>query len=144
MLYEVITLLLYGVRLTGQGFELAFGARLSRLLADPGGSRARALGAGALGTTVVQSSGAIVTLLISFAEISPLPLSQSLAVVLGADLGSTLTVQILSFRIYRYAFLVIAAGTGLFLWGKRGPARAVGQGVLGFGFLLLALRILFV
>jgi len=137
-----VALLLYGVRLTGQGFELAFGARLSRLLADPGGSRARALGAGALGTTVVQSSGAIVTLLISFAEISPLPLSQSLAVVLGADLGSTLTVQILSFRIYRYAFLVIAAGTGLFLWGKRGPARAVGQGVLGFGFLLLALRIL--
>lgn len=137
-----VALLLYGVRLTGQGFELAFGARLSRLLAAPGGSRARAFGAGALGTTVVQSSGAIVTLLISFAEISPLPLAQSLAVVLGADLGSTLTVQILSFRIYRYAFLVIAGGTGLFLWGKRGPVRAVGQGVLGFGFLLLALRFL--
>lgn len=137
-----VALLLYGVRLTGQGFELAFGARLSRLLADPRGSRTRAFGAGALGTTVFQSSGAIVTLLISFAEISPLPLAQSLAVVLGADLGSTLTVQILSFRIYRYAFLVIAGGTGLYLWGRRGPSRAVGQGVLGFGFMLLALRFL--
>ncbi|GAB4372554.1 MAG: Na/Pi cotransporter family protein [Deltaproteobacteria bacterium] len=137
-----VALLLYGVRLTGQGFELAFGAGLSRLLASPGKSRGRAFGAGALGTAVVQSSGAIVTLLISFTEISPLPLSQSLAVVLGADLGSTLTVQILSFRIYRYAFLVLAAGAGLFLWGKRGPVRAAGQGVLGFGFMLLALRFL--
>lgn len=137
-----VALLLYGVRLTGQGFDLAFGAALSRLLADSGGSRARAFGAGALGTAVVQSSGAIVTLLISFTRILPLPLAQSLTVVLGADLGSTLTVQILSFRIYRYAFLVIAAGTGLFLWGKRGPVRAVGQGVLGFGFMLLALQFL--
>ncbi len=137
-----VALLLYGVRLTGQGFELAFGGGLSRLLASPGKSRARAFGTGALCTAAVQSSGAIVTLLISFAEISPLPLSQSLAVVLGADLGSTLTVQILSFRIYRFAFLVVAAGTGLFLWGKRGAIRAIGQGVLGFGFMLLALRFL--
>ncbi|HBO70791.1 MAG TPA: hypothetical protein DD658_12030 [Deltaproteobacteria bacterium] len=137
-----VFLLLYGVRLTGQGFELAFGARLFRLWADPAGSRLRAFGAGFLGTGLVQSSGAIVTLLISFAEIAPLPLAQSLVIVLGADLGNTLTVQILSFRIYQYAFLVISVGASLFLWGKRGSVRAAGQGILGFGFILLALRFL--
>jgi phosphate:Na+ symporter len=137
-----VFLLLYGIRLTGQGFELAFGARLSRLWSEPGDDRLRAFGAGALGTGLVQSSGAVVTLLISFTQVAPLPLAQSLAVVLGADLGSTLTVQILSFRIYHYAFLVIAAGAALFLWGRRGNVRATGQGVLGFGFMLLALRVL--
>ena len=84
----------------------------------------------------------MVALVISFAEIAPLALSQSLAVVLGADLGSTVTVQILSFRIYRYAFLVISVGVICFLWGRKGTLRAIGQGVLGFGIVLLALMFL--
>lgn len=137
-----VFLLLYGVRLTGQGFELAFGAKLSRLWSGPGGGRFRAFGAGVLSTSLIQSSGAVVALIISFAEIAPLPLSQSLAVVLGADLGSTVTVQILSFRIYQYALLVVSVGVILFLWGRKGSLRAIGQGVLGFGILLLALKFL--
>ncbi|MBI5342527.1 MAG: Na/Pi symporter, partial [Deltaproteobacteria bacterium] len=110
-------LLLYGVRITGQGFELAFGARLKGWWAAPGRSRLGGFGAGVAGTAVLQSSGAVVTLLVSFAEISPLPLAQSLSVVLGADLGSTLIVQVLSFRIYQYAFPVLSAGILLYLWG---------------------------
>jgi Na+/phosphate symporter len=57
----------------------------------------------------------VVALVISFTAIAPLSLSQSLAVVLGADLGSTITVQILSFRIDQYAFLFVSAGVMLFL-----------------------------
>src|SRR3989304_3399161 len=52
-----VFLLLYGVRLTGQGFELAFGAKLSRLWVGPGGGRFRAFGAGVLGPSLIQSSG---------------------------------------------------------------------------------------
>src|SRR3970040_2941990 len=113
-------LLLYGVRLPGQGFEWAFAAKLSRLWSGPGGGRFRAFGAGVLSTSLIQSSGAVVALVISFAEIAPLALSPSLAVVLGADLGSTVTVPILSFRIYRYAFPVISVGVICFLWGRKG------------------------
>src|SRR3989337_71884 len=112
-------LLLYGVRITGQGFELAFGERLTEWWAAPGRSRLGGFGAGAIGTSLLQSSGAVVTLLISFAEIAPLPLAQSLSIVLGADLGSTLTVQVLSFRIYQYAFPVLSAGLLLFLRGRK-------------------------
>ena len=137
-----VFLLLYGVRLTGQGFELAFGSALSRAWAAAGGSRARAFAAGAVGTAALQSSGALVTLLISFAQVSTLPLSRSLTIVLGADLGSTLTVQVLSFRVYQHAFPVLSAGVVLFLWGRKGKVRAVGQGILGFGFVLLALQFL--
>ncbi len=137
-----VFLLLYGVRLTGQGFELAFGAKLSRFYIAPGRGRIRAFGAGILSTSLIQSSGAVVALVISFAEVAPLSLSQSLAVVLGADLGSTVTVQILSFRIYQYAFLVISVGVVLFLWGRRANLKAIGQGTLGFGLLLLALKFL--
>jgi phosphate:Na+ symporter len=135
-------LLLYGVRVTGQGFELAFGARLAKWWTAPHRSRLGGFGAGAVGTALLQSSGAVVTLLISFAEIAPLSLAQSLSIVLGADLGSTLTVQVLSFRIYQYAFPVLSAGILLYLWGRKPKVRAAGQGLVGVGFMLLALRFL--
>src|SRR3990170_817936 len=137
-----VFLLLYGVRLTGQGFELAFWAKLSRLWFGPGGGRFRAFGAGVLSTSLIQSSGAVVAMVVSFTEIAPLSLPHSLAVVLGADLGSTVTIQILSFRIYEYAFLVVSVGVILNLWGGQGTLRAIGQGILGFGLLLLALKFL--
>lgn len=135
-------LLLYGVRLTGQGFELALGERLRGWWTAPGKSRLGGFGAGVVGTSLLQSSGAVVTLLISFAEIAPLPLAQSLSIVLGADLGSTLTVQVLSFRVYRYAFPVLSAGILLYLFGRKPKVRAVGQGLVGIGFMLLALTFL--
>lgn len=137
-----VILLLYGVRLTGQGFELAFGGRLSGMWSAPGGGRIRPFLAGVVGTGLLQSSGAVVALLLSFAEISPLPLAPSLFAVLGADIGSTLIVQVLSFRIYQFAFPVISIGGLLYLAGRKGSARAVGQGILGFGFVLLALKFL--
>jgi phosphate:Na+ symporter len=135
-------LLLYSVRITGQGFELAFGAGMKGWWSSPGRSRLGGFGAGVAGTALLQSSGAVVTLLVSFAEISPLPLVQSLSVVLGADLGSTLIVQVLSFRIYTYAFPVLSSGIFLYLWGRKPKVRAVGQGLLGIGFMLLSLKFL--
>ncbi|HEY5997255.1 MAG TPA: Na/Pi cotransporter family protein, partial [Candidatus Deferrimicrobiaceae bacterium] len=137
-----VCILLYGVRLTGQGCEVAFGSRIKNALADPDGGRVGSFAAGALGTVLLQSSGAVVTLLVSFSEISTLPLLQSLAVILGADLGSTLTVQLLSFRVYHYALPVLSLGILVFLSGRKSHVRAVGQAILGFGFILLALRFL--
>ncbi|MGE5753471.1 MAG: Na/Pi symporter, partial [Deltaproteobacteria bacterium] len=128
-------LLLYGVRITGQGFDLAFRSQMAEWWASPGRSRLGGFAAGVVGTSLLQSSGAVVTLLISFAQIAPLPLAQSLSIVLGADLGSTLTVQVLSFRIYQYAFPVLSMGIVLYLWGRKPRIRAIGQGVAGFGFL---------
>ncbi|HEY3489633.1 MAG TPA: Na/Pi cotransporter family protein [Candidatus Deferrimicrobiaceae bacterium] len=137
-----ICILLYGVRLTGQGFEFALGSHLRTALSDPASGRIGSFAAGAAGTVLLQSSGAVVTLLVSFSEIATLPLVQSLAVILGADLGSTLTIQLLSFRIYQFALPVISLGVLIILTASKAQLKAVGQGVLGFGFILLALRFL--
>ena len=137
-----VFLLLYAIRLTGQGFELAFSSAFDKAWSSAGGSRARAFAAGVAGTALLQSSGALVTLVISFAHVATLPLARSLGIVLGADIGSTLTVQVLSFRVHQFAFPVLSAGVFLYLWGRKGKVRAIGQGILGFGFMLLALRFL--
>jgi len=137
-----VFLLLYGIRHTGQGFELAFSAAMGRVWSSAAASRGRAFAIGTAGTALLQSSGALVTLLISFGNVATLPLAKSLTVVLGADLGATVTVQVLSFRIYRYAFPVLSLGIALYLWGGKGKAKAIGQGILGFGFVLLSLMFL--
>jgi phosphate:Na+ symporter len=137
-----VFLLLYGIRLSGQGFELAFSAMIDRAWASARGSKANAFLLGIGATAVLQSSGALVTLLISFGHVATLPLSQSLIIILGADLGATLTVQLLSFRIYLLAFPVLSVGIALFLWGGKTRAHAIGQGLLGFGFVLLSIKFL--
>jgi phosphate:Na+ symporter len=137
-----VFLLLYGVRMTGKGFELAFAGTLRGILSSAARGKGAAFAGGFAGTALLQSSGAVVTLLITFTDLAPLPLGRSLAVILGADLGSTLTVQLLSFRLYEFAYPVLSLGIFLNLWGRTGKVRAVGQGVLGFGFLLLALQLL--
>ncbi len=145
LLLEVVgsvLLLLYGIRLTGQGFELAFAEWIDRAWSSARDSRGRAFLLGTAATAVLQSSGALVTLLISFGHVATLPLSQSLIVILGADLGATVTVQLLSFRIYQAALPVLSVGIALFLWGGKQRTHAVGQGLLGFGFVLLALKFL--
>jgi len=145
LLLEVVgsvLLLLYGIRLTGHGFSLAFSAWIDRAWSSARESKARAFLLGAAATAVLQSSGALVTLLISFGHATTLSLSQSLIVVLGADLGATVTVQLLSFRIYEAALPVLSIGIALYLWGGKPRGEAVGQGMLGFGFVLLALKFL--
>lgn len=145
LLLEVVgsvLLLLYGIRLTGHGFGLAFSAWIDRAWSSARESKARAFLLGAAATAVLQSSGALVTLLISFGHATALSLSQSLIVILGADLGATVTVQLLSFRIYEAALPVLSIGIALYLWGGKPRGEAVGQGLLGFGFVLLALKFL--
>jgi phosphate:Na+ symporter len=67
---------------------------------------------------------------------------QTLAVILGADIGATLTVQLIAFHITDYAVLLIGVGLVFTLFAKRTFARNVGQGVLGFGFVVLSLKIM--
>ena len=82
---------------------------------------------------MLQSSGALVTLLISFGHVATLPLSQSLIVILGADLGATVTVQLLSFRIYQAALPVLSFGIALFLWGGNSARTRWARGCWGSG-----------
>ncbi|MEW6719208.1 MAG: Na/Pi cotransporter family protein [Thermodesulfobacteriota bacterium] len=137
-----VFLLLYGIRLAAQGFELAFSASIDRAWSAARDGRARAFLLGAASAAVLQSTGAFVTLFITFGQVAMPPLSRSLVIILGADFGATLTVQLLSFRIHELAFPVLSVGVALFLWGGKSRAHAVGQGLLGFGFVLLSLKFL--
>ena len=141
-LFGGVMLILYGMRLAGEGLQRAAGARLRSFLITATSNRFKSLGAGAAITALLQSSSATTVMLVGFVGSGLLGLGETMGVILGADIGTTLTVQIIAFRVYDYAIAVIGVGILMKYIGRRGLAKDLGQAILGFGFVFFALKIL--
>ncbi len=133
-------LLLYGMRLVGDGLQRAAGARLRHVLSTVTGGRLKSFAVGALVTGVLQSSSATTVMLVGFASAGLLTLRQTVGVILGADIGTTVTVQLLAFDLLGLAPLVVFVGWALSAAG-RGNVRYVGQAVLGLGLVFLGMSL---
>ncbi|TMC69596.1 MAG: Na/Pi cotransporter family protein, partial [Chloroflexi bacterium] len=134
-------LLLYGVRFVGEGLQRAAGTRLRHILSTLTGNRLKSLLVGAGVTAVLQSSSATTVMLVGFASAGLLTLRQTIGVILGADVGTTVTVQLLAFDLLQLSPLVVFVGWVLYVAG-RGTPRYLGQAILGFGFLFLGMKII--
>ena len=117
-------LLLYGVHLVGEGLQRAAGTRLRHILSTLTGDRVRALLVGAGVTAVLQSSSATTVMLVGFASAGLLTLRQTIGVILGADVGTTVTVQLLAFDLLEVSALVVFVGGLAQLWIPRAVTRA--------------------
>src|SRR5919201_3861418 len=133
-------LLLYGVRLVGQGLQRAAGTRLRHVLSTLTGNRVKSLLVGAGVTAVMQSSSATTVMLVGFASAGLLTLRQTIGVILGADVGTTVTVQLLAFDLLGLSPLVVFVGWIVYA-ASRGTPRYLGQAVLGFGFIFLGMKL---
>jgi phosphate:Na+ symporter len=134
-------LLLYGVRFVGEGLQRASGTRLRHILSTLTGNRLKSLLVGAGVTAVLQSSSATTVMLVGFASAGLLTLRQTIGVILGADVGTTVTVQLLAFDLLQLSPLVVFVGWLLYVTG-RGTPRYLGQAILGFGFLFLGMKLI--
>ncbi|MBO1073621.1 Na/Pi cotransporter family protein [Roseomonas marmotae] len=135
-----IALLLWGMRMVQTGVQRAFGPRLRILLGRALNNRVKALLAGLGVTAALQSSTATGLMVAGFAAGGVVELVPALAVMLGANLGTTLVVQVLSFDIALLSPLLILLG---FLMFRRDPASVVhdlGRSAIGLGLMLLALH----
>ena len=94
-----VALLLYGIQLTGDSLQRAAGARLRGILTGLSRNRILAVVSGAVVTGVIQSSSATTMMLIGFVSAGLMTFRQTLGVILGADIGTTFTVQLIAFRI---------------------------------------------
>ncbi|MBI5598695.1 MAG: Na/Pi cotransporter family protein [Deltaproteobacteria bacterium] len=137
-----VMLLLYGMRLAGDGLQRAAGARLRGFLLAATGNRVKGVIVGAAITALLQSSSATTVILVGLVGSGLMSLSQTMGVILGADIGTTLTVQIITFRVYAYAIPIVGTGILLRFLSKGGAARDAGLAILGAGFIFLALKIL--
>jgi phosphate:Na+ symporter len=137
-----VALLLWGVRMVRTGLMRAFGSALRRAIGACSKNRFTAF-VGGLGLTgVLQSSTATALLLASFAGRGLITLSIALAVMLGANVGTTITSQILSFDLGWLSPLMIAIGVIAFLSSPQDAPRHLGRVAIGLGLMLLSLKLL--
>jgi phosphate:Na+ symporter len=136
-----VALLLWGLHMVHSGVVRAFGADLRRLLGIALQSRFRAFLAGAFVTALLQSSTATGLMAASFVTGGTLDLVPALAVMLGANVGTTLVVQVLSFNITAVTPVLLLAGVIAFKRGGRTRTRDLGRVAIGIGLMLLALHI---
>lgn len=134
-----IALLMWGVHMVQTGIQRAFGPNLRRVLGRALGDRLRAFAAGLGITAILQSSTATGLMAASFAAGGLVDLVPALAVMLGANVGTTLIVQVLSFDISRAAPLFILIGVVLFRRSSQSRSRDLGRVAIGLGLMLIAL-----
>jgi len=141
-LFGGMALLLYGMQLVGEGLQLAAGGRMRKILSSITNNRFKGMMVGAFITAVIQSSSATTVMLVGFASSGLMDLTQTIGVILGADIGTTVTVQLIAFQIFDYALLLVGIGFLLIFTSRRKIFKYVGQAILGFGFIFFAMKIM--
>jgi phosphate:Na+ symporter len=137
-----VALLLWGLHMVLTGVLRAFGPYLRRFLGKALGNRFNAFCAGLGLTAILQSSTATGLITTSLAADGVVSLVPALAIMLGANVGTTLIVQVLSFNISAAAPVLFIIGLVTFRAGSQGLTRALGRIAIGLGLTLLALHIL--
>ena len=134
-------LLLYAVRMMRTGIKRAFGPSFQRTVTG-NKNRVSAAATGLVLAIILQSSAAVALLVSGFSSAGAVSFGVGLSVVLGADLGSALLIQVFSFDLSWLIPVLLAAGGGLFVKSDRRPLRQAGRIILGIAFILISLRFL--
>jgi len=137
-----LSLFLYGIRIGSRGLQKLAGGRLKVLLYSLTRNPIGGMAAGILITIFTQSSAATSVMLISLANAGILEFVQTLGVLLGADIGTTITVQLIAFKIFNLSFAIIALGFGIMNLAKRDVTQSIGQSIFGFGLVFLGMKIM--
>jgi len=137
-----LALFLYGMEKMSDGMKKTAGNQMRSILAALTKTRIVGLIVGAFVTMVIQSSSATTVMLVSFVQAELMTFAQSLAVILGADIGTTVTAQLIAFKLTDYALLMIGAGFALRMFSKSKKYQNIGEVILGFGILFYGMKLM--
>lgn len=135
-------LFLFGMTFMSQGLQKAAGARLRTILEAMTKNKIVAVLFGALFTAIIQSSGATTVMVVSFVNAGIMSLAQSVGIIFGANIGTTITSQLVAFNLTGVAPLILFIGAVLLMFGKRPMVKKVGEVILGFGALFLGISMM--
>jgi phosphate:Na+ symporter len=141
-LAAAVMLLLWAVRMVRTGVERAYGTTLKNALRETKGTYVTAAGAGCVLAILLQSSTAVGVLAAGFAASGILPLPTGIAMLIGADLGSALVVQILSVDLSALVPVLLLVGATMFLKFEGRQIRQIGRILLGVAFILISLKMI--
>ncbi len=135
-----VGIFLYSIKLISESLQLLAGDSLSSLIAMLTKTPVLGVAVGALVTILVQSSSATTVMTVSFVDAGLMTLNQAIGVIMGANIGTTITGQIVAFKVKDYVYLFIIIGVLFSMFGRSNRYKYFGNGVLGFGLLFLGMQ----
>jgi phosphate:Na+ symporter len=135
-------LFLFGMKIMSEGLQKVAGDRMRKILAALTNNRLIGTLVGLAVTAIIQSSSATTVMVVGFVNAGLMSLVQSIGVVLGANIGTTVTAQIIAFKITKFALPAIGIGTALKLFSRNRKWIYVGEVILGFGILFFGMQIM--
>ncbi len=137
-----LALFLYGMSKMSDGMKKAAGNRMRNILAALTKNRVIALIVGAFVTMIIQSSSATTVMLVSFVQAQLMSYAQALGVIMGANIGTTITAQLVAFKLTDYALGMITVGFIMTMFSKRETFKHFGEALLGFGILFFGMYLM--
>ena len=137
-----VGLFLFGMTIMSSGLKNAAGEQMRVILENATKNRIVAVIVGLAVTMVIQSSSATDMMVIGFVNSGLMNLTQAIGVIMGANIGTTITAQITAFNLATYAPLILFIGAVMYLFIKKNLVKHVGEVILGFGMLFLGISIM--
>ncbi len=137
-----LAIFIYGMRLMSDGLSLIAGDKLKGLLNFLTSNRFAAVGIGAVVTGFIQSSSACTVMVIGFVNAGLMSLEQAIGVVMGANIGTTITAQMLSFKLTSLAPIAVSIGVLMSVTAKKSNIKFIAQILVGFGLLFFGMQMM--
>lgn len=134
-----LAIFIFGMKMMSDGLQKVADRRLKQVLGFMTRNRFMALIAGTLITAMVQSSSATTVMAVGFVNAGLISLTQAIGVIFGANIGTTITAQIIAFRLDALSYPAITVGLVLVMFAKQPRRKAFGESILGFGLLFLGM-----
>ncbi|MBG0763329.1 MAG: Na/Pi cotransporter family protein [Tissierellales bacterium] len=137
-----LSLFIFGMTYMGNALQKTAGSKLKQILAALTNKRIMGVFVGAVVTMIVQSSSATTVMTVGFVNAGLMNLNQAIGVIMGANIGTTVTAQLVAFKLTDAAPLIIGAGMVLYLIGKKKKTKDVAEIFIGFGILFLGMALM--
>ncbi len=137
-----LALFLFGMEMMSEGMKKTAGKKLRVILETLTHNRFIAVAVGIFVTMVIQSSSATTVMLVSFVQAQLMTFVQTLGIILGSGIGTTITAQMIAFKLTDYALLIIGIGFIVVFISKSKKIKSIGEVLLGFGILFFGMHIM--
>ncbi len=141
-LFGGLALFLFGMEQMADALKAVAGERMKTILAKLTANRFMGAVTGAFVTAVIQSSSVTTVLVIGFITAGLMSLSQSAGIIMGANIGTTITAQIVAFKVTKFALLMVAGGFSLLFFSKQDKTKQYGGILMGLGLVFFGISVM--
>lgn len=135
-------LFIYGMHLMAAGLQKAAGRKLEKIIETLTKNKLIGVFVGAVVTAIIQSSSATTVMVVGFVNAGIMNLTQAVGLIMGANIGTTMTAQIVSFKLEAYAPVAVGIGMFMYMVSKKQKNKDIAEILLGFGILFIGMNFL--